>query len=148
LVQAQKEVMNYIEGVSAAITNNDGKILVVRRSAKDDFLAGYYEMPGGKIEKGESHEQAVRREIHEELSLNVDVIMKFHEFSYQPGPNTKCVDHQYLVKLNENDNLLNLKLSHEHDIHKWINLSELDKLSPITTEAKESLRLAFREVLK
>jgi 8-oxo-dGTP diphosphatase len=60
--------MNYIEGVSAALVH-DGKVLIVRRSADDDFLAGYYEMPGGKIENDETHEQAIVREMQEELSM-------------------------------------------------------------------------------
>jgi 8-oxo-dGTP diphosphatase len=134
--------MNYIEGVSAAIVK-DGKVLVVRRSVDDDFLAGYYEMPGGGIDKGENHEQAVKREIQEELSLNVKVLKPFHQFSYQPGPNTKCMDYQYLVILEDNEDIKNLKLSHEHDEYRWIGESELDNLSPLTPEAKESLKLAF-----
>jgi 8-oxo-dGTP diphosphatase len=134
--------MNYIEGVSAAIVK-DGKVLVVRRSVDDDFLAGYYEMPGGGIDKGENHEQAVKREIQEELSLNVKVLKPFHQFSYQPGPNTTCMDYQYLVILEDNEDIKNLKLSHEHDEYRWIGESELDNLSPLTPEAKESLKLAF-----
>jgi 8-oxo-dGTP diphosphatase len=128
--------------VSAAIVK-DGKVLVVRRSVDDDFLAGYYEMPGGGIDKGENHEQAVKREIQEELSLNVKVLKPFHQFSYQPGPNTKCMDYQYLVILEDNEDIKNLKLSHEHDEYRWIGESELDNLSPLTPEAKESLKLAF-----
>jgi 8-oxo-dGTP diphosphatase len=137
--------MNFIEGVSAALVS-DGKILVVRRSSDDDFLAGYYEMPGGKVELGESHEQAVIREIHEELSLNVKPIKKYHEFSYQPGPNTHCIDYQYLVALEQGEDIKNLKLSNEHNRYLLLKKEEIDNLSPITDEAKESIKLAFAQM--
>jgi 8-oxo-dGTP diphosphatase len=136
--------LNYIKGVSAALAHQ-GKILVVRRSANDDFLAGYYEMPGGKIEPGENEEQAVAREIKEELSLKINVLKRFHIFTYQPGPNTHCTDYQYLVSLVDGEDIDNLKLSHEHDEYKWVDKLELNDLSPITPEAKESLKLAFKE---
>jgi 8-oxo-dGTP diphosphatase len=137
--------LNYIKGVSAALAHQ-GKILIVRRSINDDFLAGYYEMPGGKIEPGEDEEQALIREIQEEVSLKVKALKKFHVFTYQPGPATHCTDYQYLVAIVGDENISNLKLSDEHDEHKWINEAELNELSPITPEAKESLKLAFKEL--
>jgi 8-oxo-dGTP diphosphatase len=136
--------VNYIEGVSAALVKGD-KILVVRRSFDDDFLAGYYEMPGGRIEHDESHEEALIRELKEELSLKVKVVKKYHQFSYQPGPNNHCTDYQYLVTLAEREDIKNLKLSAEHYKYKWVNEPDLNNLSPMTEEAKESLKLAFKE---
>jgi 8-oxo-dGTP diphosphatase len=137
--------MNYIEGVSAALVK-DGKVLVVRRSATDDFLAGYYELPGGRVEPGETHEETIIREVQEELSLKVSVVKKYHQFSYQPGPNTKCTDYQYIVALAKNENIKNLKISPEHDDYKWTGELDIEKISPITPEAKNSLRLALKEI--
>jgi 8-oxo-dGTP diphosphatase len=134
--------MRIIEGVSGALIK-DGKILIVRRSKDDDFLPGYYELPGGSIEPNETREQAVTRELQEELSLKVKTLKPYHEFSYQPGPNTKCTDYEYLVALADDENIKNLHLSPEHDDYKWIDIEELNKIKLITPEMLNSITLAL-----
>ncbi len=57
--------------VGAAIVRN-GLLLAARRSAPSD-LAGGWELPGGKVEAGETDEQAAVREIAEELGCRVGV---------------------------------------------------------------------------
>lgn len=61
----------YIEVVGAVIVS-EGKILCVQRSEKMQ-LAHFWEFPGGKVEEGESFEEALVREIKEELSCLVAV---------------------------------------------------------------------------
>lgn len=48
----------------------DGAFLLTSRPAGKAY-AGYWEFPGGKIEAGESVEQALRRELHEELGIHI-----------------------------------------------------------------------------
>ena len=55
--------------VVAAIIKKDNKILIASRK-KGEF-AGMFEFPGGKIEPGESGEQALIREIQEELETTI-----------------------------------------------------------------------------
>jgi len=134
--------MTFIQGVSGALIHN-GKVLVVRRHKDDDFLAGYYELPGGKIDPGETHHQALEREFLEEVSLRVKAIKHYRDFTYQPGPNTSCVDYEYTVELAPGEKIENLKLSFEHDDYKWVDLPELEKLVPITDEKVTSIQLAL-----
>ena len=54
--------------VAAALIDSDGRVLLARRPAGKK-LAGLWEFPGGKVEKGESPEQALIRELHEELGI-------------------------------------------------------------------------------
>ncbi|HET6384312.1 MAG TPA: (deoxy)nucleoside triphosphate pyrophosphohydrolase [Armatimonadota bacterium] len=56
--------------VAVAIIIQDGLVLLTRRSP-GAHLAGLWEFPGGKIAPGESPEEAVRREVHEETGLVV-----------------------------------------------------------------------------
>ena len=56
--------------VVAAVMIHEGKILGCRRASHKD-AAGLWEFPGGKVESGESPQEALRREISEELSLTV-----------------------------------------------------------------------------
>ncbi|AGA34923.1 Putative 7,8-Dihydro-8-oxoguanine-triphosphatase [Thioalkalivibrio nitratireducens DSM 14787] len=58
--------------VCAVIRDTDGRILLARR-APGQHLEGHWELPGGKVEPGESLESALQRELLEELGLVVTV---------------------------------------------------------------------------
>lgn len=58
--------------VVAAVIERDGLVLAARRPDKG-HLAGLWEFPGGKVETGETPEQALAREIREELGCTVSV---------------------------------------------------------------------------
>lgn len=56
--------------VVAAVIEENGRFLVGRRLA-GTHLAGYWEFPGGKVHEGETHDDALRREISEELNAGL-----------------------------------------------------------------------------
>ena len=58
--------------VTCAIIEKEGKILIARR-AHDQKLAGKWEFAGGKVEKGESPEECLERELEEEFGIQVEV---------------------------------------------------------------------------
>jgi len=58
--------------VTAAVVERDGRFLVTRRQ-DGVHLEGYWEFPGGKLEAGESHAGGLRREMREELDVDVAV---------------------------------------------------------------------------
>lgn len=58
--------------VAAALVDRDGRVLVQQRAAGGS-MAGLWEFPGGKIERGETPEGALVRELHEELGIDVAV---------------------------------------------------------------------------
>ena len=58
--------------VVGAVVISDGQVLCVQRGPQG-LLAGKWEFPGGKIEAGESPQQALKREIREELTCHVEV---------------------------------------------------------------------------
>jgi 8-oxo-dGTP diphosphatase len=63
--------MTRVEVAAAVIFDADGKFLLAERPAGKVY-AGYWEFPGGKIESGESADHALRRELHEELGIDVE----------------------------------------------------------------------------
>ena len=68
--------------VVAAVIKKKDKYLIVQRN-KNKYLGLKWEFPGGKVEKGESLEDAVKREIKEELSIKINVIKKIGEEYYK-----------------------------------------------------------------
>jgi len=58
--------------VAAVLVNQVGEVLIAQRPP-GKWQAGRWEFPGGKLEAGEGEEQAVRRELAEELGIEVDV---------------------------------------------------------------------------
>lgn len=99
------------------------RFLLVRRGAgaRKDYH-GYWELPGGRLEFGESPEQALRREIFEETKLNFDPIRLIGTWSFKKAPNTQLVGVIYLCLASAN----NVCLSSEHDAYQWIMPSEID----------------------
>ena len=58
--------------VAAVIENDDGNVLIARRNLKK-VQGGLWEFPGGKIEPNETKEEAIIREIKEELTIDIKV---------------------------------------------------------------------------
>lgn len=109
--------------VSAAIIVENKKILCVQRSkGKYEYISYKYEFPGGKLEEGENEEDALKREIGEELNLVIDVAEKFllvtHEYL-----DFNLTMHSYLCKANTEKLVLK-----EHIDAKWLYKNELIEL--------------------
>jgi mutator protein MutT len=58
--------------VTAAVVEQDGRLLLTRR-LDGTHLAGTWEFPGGKCERGESLHAGLRREMHEELGVDIEI---------------------------------------------------------------------------
>lgn len=69
--------------VAAGLVFHEGRLLITQRPA-GGHLAGLWEFPGGKREPGETFEECVRRELREELEIEVE-----------PGVTLSEVDHRY-----------------------------------------------------
>ncbi|MFM1775268.1 MAG: hypothetical protein RJA53_878 [Bacteroidota bacterium] len=109
--------------VSAAIIVDDKKILCVQRNkAKYEYISYKYEFPGGKLEEYENEEEALKREISEELNLKINVIEKFlvvnHEYL-----DFNLTMHSYLCRANTEKLILK-----EHIDAKWLYKNELIEL--------------------
>lgn len=68
--------------VAAAFIRKGDSVLLARRSLQKAIAPGRYHLPGGHVEFGESVEQAVVREIKEELGIDVQYMMPVYTFTY------------------------------------------------------------------
>lgn len=112
--------MPTIDVVAGIIQREDGKILLARRKP-GSHLAGYWEFPGGKIEDGESPEECLERELHEELGIVTKTGTFVAESVYDYGEK-KIRLLAYFVQYLEG----NIELD-SHDRVEWVHLSEADE---------------------
>ena len=82
-----------VEVVAALIQDDQGRYLITRRRG-GSHLAGMWEFPGGKREPGESLEEALRRELVEELSATFSVAEKVETVRWE-YPERTVVIHFY-----------------------------------------------------
>lgn len=108
-----------IDVVAAIIKNGEGKILITQRNFKKS-QGGLWEFPGGKIEKGETREEAIIREIKEELTIEINVESYLGEkvFEYPE----KSIN---LIALNCRVKSGNIYLT-EHEEARWVEKEELN----------------------
>jgi 8-oxo-dGTP diphosphatase len=102
----------------AIIRNEENEILVVQRGEKTDHPFKW-EFPGGKIEKGETEEESIIREIAEELGLDIVIRDSMHEVEYNYGK--KAVRLLPFIC----DTLEEIPLLTEHVAFRWLKPSEL-----------------------
>ena len=117
--------MKTVEVVAAIIKDDKTAgekpvILATQRGYGD--LAGGWEFPGGKVEPGESAEQAIVREIHEELDAHIEVdrFLVTVEYDY---PTFHLVMHCFICHLAKGGLVLR-----EHRAAKWLTEDELDSV--------------------
>ena len=108
-----------IEVVAAVIFDEQGRIFATQRGYGE--WKDWWEFPGGKMEAGESREQALLREIREELDTEIEVgeLMKTIDYDY---PNFHLTMHCFRCRLMGG---VTLK---EHEAAKWLAPSELSSV--------------------
>ena len=111
--------MKRVEVVAAVIRKGD-RIFATQRGYGD--FKDWWEFPGGKMEKGETPEEALRREIREELDSEI-LIGKFLKTVEWDYPNFHLTLHCYMCSLLTEAPHLN-----EHEAAKWLGAEELDSV--------------------
>lgn len=105
--------------VAAAAVVRAGRVLATRRTHPAD-VAGRWELPGGKVEAGESVADAVVREVHEELGCSVAYLRALSGRAFiKPGYELTT----HLVRLASGE-----PIPREHDAVRWLAPEELDEV--------------------
>ena len=103
--------------VVAAIIIKDDKFFIAQRN-RNKHMGLSWEFPGGKVEKGETFEIALKREIKEELNINIAINNKLGEENYKDEKiNVKL--HYFLCSHTSGEIYLN-----EHEDSAWITKNE------------------------
>ena len=106
--------------VVVAVIKKDNLYLITQRN-RDKHMGLKWEFPGGKVEANETLKDALNREIHEELNININIYEKLAEESYKDSE-INIVLHYFLCSIK--DGVINLN---EHEAMKWIDKIDFDK---------------------
>jgi len=105
----------------AAIAINDKKLLIAQRLPKGD-MGGKWEFPGGKVEGGESFQDALKREFKEEFAVDIRIGAFLGESSFH-HKGVKRSLMAYRVYIDSFDFVLT-----EHSVWRWADIEELKNL--------------------
>jgi 8-oxo-dGTP diphosphatase len=114
--------MKKIEVVAGVIFWKDDILCVQRPKNKLHYISEKFEFPGGKIEEGETREEALNRELLEELNLSIK-IKSFLITVVHLYPDFELTMHSYICEVDSKDLTLN-----EHIDKKWLKVNELNQL--------------------
>ncbi|MCK9167297.1 MAG: (deoxy)nucleoside triphosphate pyrophosphohydrolase [Bacteroidales bacterium] len=107
--------------VTAGVLHKEGKVLLAQRRNDSTPRSGKWEFPGGKLETGETMQQGLRRELHEELSIDAKTgrFITEHIHHY---PDTTIRLMAFHIEEFEGDIVL-----HSHQKMEWVALGDLAK---------------------
>ncbi len=130
--------MKHIE-VAAAVFISKGSVFCAQRKDSGE-LARKWEFPGGKLEKDETPEQALKREIREELLIEIEIEEHLTTVVAYPYKTFTLTMHAYFCKILSGEITLT-----EHLDSTWIPLDDIDSLDwaaadiPIIEKLKEKM---------
>ncbi len=105
-----------MKGSAVAILDDDSNMLLLLRSEKSRWMPKKWGLPGGKIESGETAEEAVIRETKEEASLNIQ------NLTYLKDLSNKSVDLFYTTSYDGD-----VQIDFEHDDYEWVSRADVEQ---------------------
>jgi 8-oxo-dGTP diphosphatase len=114
--------MKHYTVVAAIIVSEDQILCTQRNESKYDYVSFKFEFPGGKVENGETPEDALSREIKEELDLSIDILSPYLTVTHK-YPDFELEMHSFLCHSNSRNPHLK-----EHVQYLWLKREELNQL--------------------
>jgi len=109
-------------GIHCLVQDEDGKILVLKRHEDDYKDAGFWDLPGGGLDKGEDVTGGLKREVTEETGLEITEINLIGSYTCDEGRLQLCA-----TAFSDSNKVT---VSHEHSRYSWIDINKLIELKP------------------
>jgi 8-oxo-dGTP diphosphatase len=118
-----------VQLVVGAVIVDGGRVFAARRT-EPEFLAGFWEFPGGKVEDGEDPREALVREIQEELSATIAVLDEITDAD-SPWPVSAdfCL-RLFLASVMDGE----LVAGPDHDALQWVDPGDLDSVDWLASD--------------
>jgi len=119
----------FFGGIAALIWAPDSdRYLLLKRSSDKDFAGGAWECVTGRVDQGEGFDDAVRREVREELGVDVRIefiIGTTHFFRGEVDPGNELIGVVYGCTI---PNVKAVTISAEHSEYRWVTADEADAM--------------------
>ena len=106
--------------VVVAIIKKNNHYLIAKRN-RDKYMGLMWEFPGGKVEESETFEEALSREIIEELNVSITIHDKIAEEKYKDDE-IDIVLHYFVCTINQGELILS-----EHEAIEWVAKEDFDQ---------------------
>ena len=144
----------FYAGIAALIRSTEtNQYLLLRRSDQKDYAPGAWECVTGRVDQGEGFEDALRREVHEELGVEVQVehiLGTTHFYRGEQVPDNELVGVIYLCSLSDPTSI---HIGPEHSEYRWLRADQaldfLNASDPTTQWVKRLIQRAnaIRQIL-
>lgn len=126
------------------IIGNQGDVLLIQRSESDSWNPNLWELPGGKVDKGEDLFVALQRELLEETGLLVNIPIPLAVVMSEMASLGKYKGLAYVVQTFVGRTVFGrpteVRLSNEHQSYQWREMNESLNLD-LTDEARKALKI-------
>jgi len=125
-------MIDTIQFAQKAFVVNNNKLLIIRKSLDAPIAAGFWEVPGGRLEKNESLQNNLAREVFEETNVIIEPIEPFHLWDWylpsnMPQEKTRVVAAAVYCKADRgNISMMNQIPSDNIDEIRWIDIADID----------------------
>jgi 8-oxo-dGTP diphosphatase len=123
------DVGRFLAGIGALIWDQESdRYLLLRRSMEKDFAAGAWECVTGRLDQGEGFEQAVHREVKEEIGAEVMplfILGTTHFYRGETIPDNELVGVVYCCRMRSWTQVI---MSDEHDQYRWVTAEQAFEL--------------------
>lgn len=123
--------------VKGILQDQEGKILMLKRSDFENFDKGFWDLPGGRLERKENMLHGLVREINEETGLIINDMQLINSWTYKPNENLKIKGFTFYCK----KYVGKIVLSKEHNDYKWLSYDEIIKIDAHNNLKKEILKI-------
>jgi 8-oxo-dGTP diphosphatase len=107
--------------VRGVLLDHLGRFLILRRAKEARGEKGYWELPGGGLDFGETPQDALKREVFEETHLSCRITEPLVVWNHHREDQVQIIGMTFSCDLPEGD----IVLSHEHDDYAWVTLDTL-----------------------
>lgn len=116
--------MKKVYVATKALIIRDKKILIIKRNLKEDVYANEWDLPGGKMEFGETPIESIKREVFEETGIKIEVIKPLDVWTFfKNNKKIQVIGITFLARMISGK----IKIGKEHTRYAWILPEEIGK---------------------